>query len=97
MGLFFYKIAAGLCLYFICSTAWGLTERKLIPKPKVAPYVPPSKSTVGANGKVGGPPEKKTGIFGRFMEKLEEAQKMADQQRQIRNDPKDGRDKKKRK
>ena len=97
MGLFFYKIAAGLCLYFICSTAWGLTERKLIPKPKVAPYVPPSQSAVGANGKVGGPPEKKTGMFGRFMEKLEAAQKMADQQRQIRNDPKEGRDKKKRK
>ena len=95
MGLFFYKIAAGLALYFICSTAWGLTERKLIPKPKVGAYVPPVKPAVGANGKVGGPPAKPAGFFGRLMEKVEEAQKMADQQRQIRNDPKTAREKKK--
>jgi YidC/Oxa1 family membrane protein insertase len=96
MGLFFYKIAAGLALYFICSTTWGLIERKLIPKPKVQPYEPTVKPAVGSNGKVGGPPVKKTGFMARLMEKVEEAQKMADQQRQIRNDPKQqGRDKKK--
>jgi YidC/Oxa1 family membrane protein insertase len=33
MCLLFYKVAAGLCLYFICSTTWGLAERKLMPKP----------------------------------------------------------------
>lgn len=33
MCLLFYKVAAGLCLYFICSTSWGLAERKLMPKP----------------------------------------------------------------
>lgn len=31
-GLFFYKVAAGLCLYFIASSLWGLAERKFIPK-----------------------------------------------------------------
>lgn len=31
-GLMFYKVAAGLCMYFIASSAWGLTERKLLPK-----------------------------------------------------------------
>ncbi len=30
--LIFYKLPSGLCLYFLASTAWGLAERKLIPK-----------------------------------------------------------------
>jgi YidC/Oxa1 family membrane protein insertase len=34
MGLFFYKIAAGLCIYIITSTLWGFAERKLLPKAK---------------------------------------------------------------
>jgi YidC/Oxa1 family membrane protein insertase len=39
-GLMFYKVAAGLCLYFIVSSAWGLAERKLLPKAK--PAAPPA-------------------------------------------------------
>jgi YidC/Oxa1 family membrane protein insertase len=34
MGLMFYKVASGLCLYFIASSLWGIAERKLLPKPK---------------------------------------------------------------
>lgn len=33
MCFMFYKVASGLCLYFICSSTWGLAERKLMPKP----------------------------------------------------------------
>jgi YidC/Oxa1 family membrane protein insertase len=33
-GLMFYKVAAGLCIYFIASSLWGFTERKLLPKRK---------------------------------------------------------------
>jgi YidC/Oxa1 family membrane protein insertase len=33
-GVFFYKVAAGLCLYFIASSLWGFAERKLLPKKK---------------------------------------------------------------
>jgi YidC/Oxa1 family membrane protein insertase len=33
-GLMFYKVAAGLCLYFIASSVWGFAERKLLPKSK---------------------------------------------------------------
>lgn len=33
MGFIFYKVAAGLCLYFIASSIWGILERKLIPPP----------------------------------------------------------------
>jgi YidC/Oxa1 family membrane protein insertase len=34
MGLMFYKVPAGLCIYFIASTGWGIAERKLLPKKK---------------------------------------------------------------
>lgn len=34
MGFMFYKVAAGLCIYFIASSIWGLAERKLLPKTK---------------------------------------------------------------
>jgi YidC/Oxa1 family membrane protein insertase len=33
-GLMFYKVAAGLCIYFIASSLWGFAERKLLPKRK---------------------------------------------------------------
>jgi YidC/Oxa1 family membrane protein insertase len=33
MGIMFYKVPAGLCIYFIVSTLWGIGERKLIPPP----------------------------------------------------------------
>lgn len=33
-GIMFYKVAAGLCVYFIASSLWGMAERKLLPKKK---------------------------------------------------------------
>jgi YidC/Oxa1 family membrane protein insertase len=44
-GVMFYKVAAGLCIYFIASSVWGFTERKLLPKRKKdgATPVPPQK------------------------------------------------------
>lgn len=33
MGLMFFKVASGLCLYFIASSIWGIAERKMLPKP----------------------------------------------------------------
>ena len=32
MGVFFFKMAAGMCLYFIATTVWGLIERTFVPK-----------------------------------------------------------------
>jgi YidC/Oxa1 family membrane protein insertase len=32
MGLLFFKVPSGLCIYFIVSTAFALVERKFIPK-----------------------------------------------------------------
>ncbi len=33
MGVMFFKVASGLCLYFITSSIWGIVERKMLPKP----------------------------------------------------------------
>ena len=30
MGVMFYHVAAGLCVYFIASSLWGIGERKLL-------------------------------------------------------------------
>jgi YidC/Oxa1 family membrane protein insertase len=35
-GFMFFKVPAGLCLYFITSSAWGLAERMLLPKTPAA-------------------------------------------------------------
>jgi YidC/Oxa1 family membrane protein insertase len=32
MGILYFKVASGLCLYFIASSLWGIAERKLLPK-----------------------------------------------------------------
>ncbi len=32
MGLLFFKVASGLCIYFIASSLWGLGERRFLPK-----------------------------------------------------------------
>ncbi|HEX4000357.1 MAG TPA: YidC/Oxa1 family insertase periplasmic-domain containing protein [Pirellulales bacterium] len=32
MGFLYFKVASGLCLYFIASSMWGIAERKLLPK-----------------------------------------------------------------
>jgi YidC/Oxa1 family membrane protein insertase len=34
MGLLFFKVASGLCLYFIASSIWGVAEKQLLPKKK---------------------------------------------------------------
>jgi len=32
MGILFFKVASGLCLYFIASSLWGMGERQFLPK-----------------------------------------------------------------
>jgi membrane protein insertase Oxa1/YidC/SpoIIIJ len=96
MGLFFYKVAAGLCVYFICSSLWSLTERKLIPKPKVKPGLPevlPGPDAAGGSATTAGG----GGFMARLRARVEEMQKQAEAQaaRQIRNDPTDRRNNKK--
>jgi YidC/Oxa1 family membrane protein insertase len=37
MGLMFFKVASGLCIYFIVSSLWGLVERRFLPKTAPVP------------------------------------------------------------
>jgi YidC/Oxa1 family membrane protein insertase len=47
-GLMFYKVDAGLCVYFISSSLWGFAERKLLPKKKPADgTAPPAPAAEG--------------------------------------------------
>jgi YidC/Oxa1 family membrane protein insertase len=60
MGILFYKVASGLCLYFIASSLWGIGERKLLPKmiakspasspETAAPRAPSVAAATGGNG-----------------------------------------------
>ncbi len=34
MGLMFFRVASGLCIYFVASSTWGILERKMLPKIK---------------------------------------------------------------
>ncbi|WP_425400471.1 YidC/Oxa1 family insertase periplasmic-domain containing protein [Aeoliella sp.] len=47
MSFMFFKVASGLCLYFIASSLWGMAERKLVPKPNVniQPAAPEKESS----------------------------------------------------
>ncbi len=97
MAVLFYKVAAGLSLYFIVSTGWGIIERQFIPKPKV--NIDDVGGGDGGDGGKGGPPQppKPKGFLGRFkarlQARLEELQKQAAEQssRQHRNAPPGGR------
>jgi len=46
-GLMFYKVAAGLCLYFIASSAWGFCERRLLPKKRPDAHEPTTPAGEG--------------------------------------------------
>lgn len=79
-ALFFYKIAAGLCVYFIVSGLWSLAERRLIPKPKPEEIKPPSEEQPKPQGWL-------ARKIADAKERMEELQKQAEHQRQIRNQP----------
>src|SRR5262249_21491232 len=42
-GILFYKMASGVCLYFIASSLWAVGERKLLPKRQQTPVDQPAK------------------------------------------------------
>jgi YidC/Oxa1 family membrane protein insertase len=106
-GLMFYKVAAGLCLYFIASSLWGLAERKLqfkkkepesteptVTEPVVvapSPRAEPKKSR-GESKKTGGG----NGIFQRMKDLWNEVLEQASKQHQAKRDEGDGRKKKRR-
>lgn len=91
MLFFFYKSPAGLAIYFICSSVWGMIERRLIPKQvidaEVAAEEGPSRKDkekskpVEPKGWLG---KKMAGWRERWEKILEEAQKQQQVQREQR-------------
>ena len=66
MGFFFYHVPAGLCLYFIASSLWSMTERKLIDADIIR--LPERKKKPKK-------PSKGPGLMGRLLEMADEAKK----------------------
>jgi YidC/Oxa1 family membrane protein insertase len=54
IGIMFYKVAAGLAIYFIASSLWGLAERKLLPKKPGTPATPGAAPAGGGGGGAAG-------------------------------------------
>ena len=50
MGVLFFKVPCGLCLYFIASSMWGIAERLLLPMPKPAGAVAAGAAGGGGSG-----------------------------------------------
>jgi YidC/Oxa1 family membrane protein insertase len=62
MAIMFYKVAAGLCIYFVASSIWGISERKLLPKatpPGQQPSGTPQPAVAAASNGNGAPSTKK--------------------------------------
>ncbi len=66
MGVMFFKVAAGLCLYFIASSLWGIGERKLLPRltgtaTPAATAAVPVRTAPSSNGNAAGGRKKQRG------------------------------------
>lgn len=82
MGLLFYHVPAGLCVYFIASSLWSMGERKVIdwlPTPPPTP-VQSQQQLVDSNGKPIGPAEPaQPGFLARLFNKLQAAAELKQQ------------------
>jgi hypothetical protein len=112
-GFMFYKVAAGLCMYFIASSLWGLAERKLQGKKKTEPV---SSGDAGGGSELPAPapapsrpkaePKRPkaearqpagNGLFQRIQDWWQDVLREAAKQQQARRDPRDDEPERKRK
>src|SRR5262249_13556474 len=75
IAVMFYKVAAGLALYFIISTGWGVLERRFVHKPADKPGEDGGGTAAELAPKGGSPngqpePERPKGWLGRLKERL---------------------------
>ncbi|HLW65247.1 MAG TPA: YidC/Oxa1 family insertase periplasmic-domain containing protein [Gemmataceae bacterium] len=80
-GFMFYKVAAGLCLYFIAGSVWSLVERKVLPKPK--PKEPKPDSPGKAVKRKGKGPKSGTNGAGGFWDWFDKVRKEAEKKRRV--------------
>ena len=73
-GFLFYHVPAGLCVYFIASSGWGMTERKLLELLPDKPPVPESEKK-----------PRKESFLTRLMQQVQEAAEMQEQIRKERD------------
>ena len=79
MGFLFYRVPAGLCVYFIASSVWGMSERKLL-------EFLPEKAV--DEEKLRRKKEKRgDGFFGKFVQQMQAA---AEMQEQIKKNQREG-------
>jgi YidC/Oxa1 family membrane protein insertase len=52
MGVLFFKVPAGLCIYFITSSIWSLVERQLVKRYMPAPLITTTATASGATAVV---------------------------------------------
>ncbi len=96
MVVFFYRVPAGLCLYFIMSSVWGTTERLIMKRLNarkkkaladsagadvIVPAAPPARTA-----KADEPAAKsdKPSVFGEIRRQFRELQEKADKEASIR-------------
>lgn len=67
IGIMFFKVASGLCVYFIASSLWGLAERKFLPKSSSTTEAakPVSKTEAKAEAKARPEPTPQPSLSGR--------------------------------
>ncbi len=94
MGIFFWHQPAGLSVYFIASSLWSITERKLlgssvksVPTSGVEVIIPDDPSTGSGKSRRSGnqseaAEDKPQGFWARLMAQAEEAQRKAESERQ---------------
>ena len=94
MLFFFYKSPAGLAIYFIASSIWGMIERRLLPKDiekLEAERTAAAARKREARGERGEPTgwlgKRMAGWRARWQQLLEDAQKQQQLQREQRPEP----------
>jgi len=74
MGALFYRVPAGLCIYFIASSTWGIAERKLLEKFAPAPKPTDPPADAGRKSDKDAPEEpRKPGLLERLLEAADQA------------------------
>jgi membrane protein insertase Oxa1/YidC/SpoIIIJ len=61
MGVLFFRVPSGLCVYFIASSLWGIAERKMLPPPQKQEKRAAELVRAGSSRWIGGVPHRLAG------------------------------------
>jgi YidC/Oxa1 family membrane protein insertase len=80
MGVMFYRVPAGLCLYFIASSLWGIAERKMLSGVKL-PTPEELERRAAEQAKI----PRKAGMFEKFIAMADAARNQANTQQKLKD------------